>query len=210
MKNSRTVLVLAMVLVAGLVFVTGVQAALVQGFETQDHTYLGNELFLDHAPVKANDLSAGQYNVYYLGFMAANTNQLLNNGNVIFQNLGDSATSLGTYTRLDVNSSTMFKDTRNNTTVNLLKDGSGNDTGQGTSPGINFFTFTGEPKELGGILFDSSWIFIGFNDGAISQSGGDFNDMVIAVKAVPIPGAAWLFASGLMGLVALRRRQRAA
>jgi hypothetical protein len=34
----------------------------------------------------------------------------------------------------------------------------------------------------------------------------DYNDMVVKVSAVPIPGAVWLLGSGLLGLLGLRRR----
>ena len=40
------------------------------------------------------------------------------------------------------------------------------------------------------------------------QIGSDFNDNVNYINPVPIPGAVWLLGSGLIGLLAIRRRAR--
>jgi hypothetical protein len=39
-------------------------------------------------------------------------------------------------------------------------------------------------------------------------TGGDYV-LNVSVSAVPIPAAAWLFGSGLIGLAGLKRRQKA-
>jgi hypothetical protein len=53
---------------------------------------------------------------------------------------------------------------------------------------------------------DSS-IILGFND--IASVDADFDDLVLRVDvaAVPIPATAWLFGSGLIGLVGIKRRK---
>lgn len=56
------------------------------------------------------------------------------------------------------------------------------------------------------MLYGKGSIFVGFEDG----KDFDYNDVVLAFRAapsaVPVPAAGWLLGSGLLGLVALRRK----
>jgi hypothetical protein len=48
-------------------------------------------------------------------------------------------------------------------------------------------------------------LILGYND---INLGGDYDDLIIAAAPTPIPGAAWLLGTGVLGLFGLRRRLR--
>ncbi len=59
----------------------------------------------------------------------------------------------------------------------------------------------------------ASWFsdsgYVGGTTGALTfdVSGIDVNFLIVDVQAIPVPAAAWLFGSGLLGLVAIARRK---
>ena len=65
------------------------------------------------------------------------------------------------------------------------------------------FTATDLGQNGKSITLDKGTFLIGLDD---NYGHYDRNDFVVAARATPIPGAAWLLGSGLAGLIGLRRR----
>ena len=55
---------------------------------------------------------------------------------------------------------------------------------------------------------DTSIIFLGANSYTVNFSDGSV--LEVDVKVIPVPAAVWLFGSGLLGLVGITRRKKAA
>ncbi len=62
-----------------------------------------------------------------------------------------------------------------------------------------------ESLTIGALSFDAGDYIIGYGDGI---GDGDYDDLIIAAKAVPIPGAIWLFAAGVIGIAGVRKKLR--
>ncbi|SFM21678.1 VPLPA-CTERM protein sorting domain-containing protein [Desulfomicrobium norvegicum] len=64
---------------------------------------------------------------------------------------------------------------------------------------------------VSGVSLTTGMFIFGFNDDYKQWpcDHPDFDDMVFAAKAVPIPGAALLLGAGLLGIVGVRRKQAA-
>jgi len=81
-----------------------------------------------------------------------------------------------------------------------------------TSPDGKFRTDMGSADDLYqhfAIFKETDGVYwIGMEDLKVN-SDYDYNDMVVKVAPVPIPGAIWLLGSGLIGLVGIRRRFKA-
>jgi hypothetical protein len=76
----------------------------------------------------------------------------------------------------------------------------------------NGATFNGSaPSNLIGQIFGSNSYILAWEDGAGNNSDRDFQDFVVVVKdiaPVPLPAAAWLMLSGLLGVGAFARKQK--
>lgn len=165
-----------------------------------DGKYLGSEFgFLNKVDVT---LDKDRYHVYYLGKLASHQNQLMakKTGQVFFT----TTSTIGDYKQIFLDEDLQLYDPSTKKGTNLM---SNNANG---APGVNFFQADKPVVFTGGMLnsqsFNTSWIFIGFNDGWSGDN--DYNDLVLATKAVPLPGAVWLLASGLMVFFGFGRKFR--
>lgn len=170
----------------------------------------------DGTKIETLDLT-GPTEFTYLGSEAAHTNKLMEdmgrwvqdkdifNDNYVVGNTG-SGTFEGTY----------FEDTSD---LLIHSRAWANGIGHG-SRAVNIYEISGSdlnslitsgPGESDLFEDDYYYYVIGFED-SWSPCGNDYDDLVVAVKgdliATPIPGAAWLLGSGLIGLVGIRKRFR--
>ena len=55
-------------------------------------------------------------------------------------------------------------------------------------------------------------LVLAYNDNILGTGDSDFDDMMVRAKftgtVVPVPAAAWLFGSGLLGLIGMARRRK--
>lgn len=123
----------------------------------------------------------------------------------VFVNLGDTGidfagNSFGYY--LGTNTETFFSDTSLNGDMSdhmLAYQGIDVDTVQ--------------LANLAAGLWTSNEFVLAWEDLIADNADFDFNDMVLMVESVqpvPVPAAVWLFGSGLLGLIGIARRKRAA
>lgn len=143
------------------------------------------------------DLS-GSWDITAIAYEAQDTDQLTLNGSVLFSTSDTSAFGT-TLTNVDL-SSAFFTDVTTNKSYSLSDSSTIKVyqlTDSWTVPGLN-------------LTLDAGTLIIGFNDSGSPDA--DFDDLILVAtptNATPIPGAAWLLGSGLLGLIGLRRRGRA-
>ncbi|PKN43375.1 MAG: hypothetical protein CVU60_03190 [Deltaproteobacteria bacterium HGW-Deltaproteobacteria-18] len=190
------------VFVIGLFMLLAGQAqAAVNTYTTVNDILMPSSPFLSAespAALSADVKLSGLFDFIYVGSEAADTNKLIElvggSGNkVIFNNKSnDNDTSYS------LNIETLFakgQSTKNEVfAINAW------------SEAIHVYLLKSDVSINNVFLTAGSYLF-GFNDGGSPDA--DFDDLVFAAKtsSVPLPGAAILFGSGLLGLVGLRRRE---
>lgn len=115
-------------------------------------------------------------------------------------NLDTSHKALGFY-------ATDFHDLNHDTHGSVILTIRGTDANGAWSESVDIWEMTGSMKS-GALVFFSFMSDRAFDSVAFSASGNDGYgiDNISVGAATPIPGAAWLFGTGLVGLVGLRRR----
>ncbi|MEA3332567.1 MAG: VPLPA-CTERM sorting domain-containing protein [Pseudomonadota bacterium] len=157
---------------------------------------------------------AGDVDVVYLGSEAGYNNKLKHQPSFSYKTVfNNSSNSFGYKSTLDIDTA-YFKTLGGDSDWINWYDG---DTRKNQSDlGIKIFKLSGsllsEYTLSTGIFNDDyNYYVYGFGDGGGLPVDNDFDDLVVAVRgnAVPIPSAVWLLGSGLLGMVAIRRKKRA-
>lgn len=138
---------------------------------------------------------SGNYDVTAIAFEAGDTNTLTTaGGDLLFTN--NDTSNWGTYATGVELATSVFTDV--DTATNFTLDNA-------TAVRIYQLTENWTAPTLG-LDLTAGTLLIGLNDNG--SSDGDFDDIILAATptATPIPAAAWLLGSGLLGLIGIRRR----
>lgn len=71
------------------------------------------------------------------------------------------------------------------------------------------FTLIAAPGSTSPLTLSDN-LFLSFLDGTLTPMAMNYVDGLVTVNPVPVPAAVWLFASGMLGLAGVARRQRMA
>lgn len=182
----------SMVLSAASLPLTGINT--VETF-LNDATY-----FNGYNELNAIDFS-GKWGYTAIGFEAGNTNEVaIQVGGTATFTTADTS-NWGLYEEVNFNNDGLFFTDATNGPNDIALDpfsGAGN---------FRVFELTADSNLLSylnnQIVLTAGTIIVGFGDGL---GDADFDDIVLALKPVPVPAALFLFAPALLGLFGLRRK----
>ena len=163
----------------------------VSGIATVE-TFLNSSYFNGYNELTELDFG-GKYNVTAIGYEAGNTNQVQfkSDGNVKFTTANTN--NFGVWKKLNFNAAAknaFFTDTVNGPTDIALDPFDINVNGTNGSNYFRVFELTADSNLLDylnhQIILEAGTIIVGFGDGL---GDGDFDDLILALKPVPVPAA---------------------
>ena len=156
----------------------------------------------------------GKWDVTAIGYEAGNTNevQFKTDGNVKFTTANTN--NFGKYKELNFDGAAknaFFTDATNGPVDVALDPFDINTNGTSGTNHFRVFELLADSNLLSylnhSIVLSAGTIIVGFGDGL---GDADFDDMVLALKPVPVPAALFLFAPALLGFLGLRRKSSVA
>jgi hypothetical protein len=166
-------------------------------------TFLNDATYFNgHTELNAIDFG-GLWQYTALGFEAGNTNEvsIVVNGAATFSTADTS--NFGDMELVDFNTDGLFFSDTINGPANVALD-----PFNGPSMFFRVFELTADTNALSflansSLVLEAGTIIVGFGDGL---GDSDFDDLILALKPVPVPAALFLFAPALLGFFGLRRK----
>ena len=169
-------------------------------------TFLGdNAYFNGYDVVPAIDFK-GEWAYTAIGYEAANINQVSIEQNGVATFSTADITNFGDMKLVNFDAEGLFfKDTSDGAPINEALDAFNG------SLFFKVFELTADSNLLTylnhQVVLSAGTIIVGFGDGYLDN---DFDDLILALKPVPVPAALFLFAPALLGFLGLRRKSSVA
>lgn len=154
-----------------------------------------NTTFLGQVTAFNPGTLSGNFEFLYLGSEAGNENILLELGTPTQTIFSNKSTAVGTWSETLGIADLRLDDVTQNGPANQHVITAWSDA-------VHIYLLDKQMQIGTEMLFKGMYIF-GFNDDY--PGDGDYDDLLFTAKAVPVPAAAWLLGSALLGLVGFRR-----